>query len=372
MAGIYIHIPFCSRKCIYCDFYSVGSRLADWSAYIDALLSEAKNRIKPARYNTIYIGGGTPSLIPAEEFSRLLSGILKLNTGKPEEITIEVNPDDVTPALALRWKQSGVTRVSMGVQTLIDSELNTIGRRHTAAQARNAFNILRPLFNNISLDVIFGLPGQTLDTWEETITEIIKMRPEHISAYSLMYEEQTAITRMLNQGKISETPECDSEKMFELLCTSISGAGYEHYEISNYALPGHRSLHNSSYWSGEPYIGLGPGAHSYDGRMKRIANKPDFRQYIAYWKDQTGEMPTEVEELTGNELREEMIMTRLRTREGLNLQEFGSQFGTEAVVALRRKVAPFLTLGHAELVNDRLALTQSGILISDTIISGLF
>lgn len=379
MAGIYIHIPYCKSKCIYCDFYSRAAQLPDWHRFCNALLKEFESR----RYEissdtesfTIYIGGGTPSLIPSGEFRFLLDSIFSILTGRyPHvpvvETTIEVNPDDVTPELCRCWKESGITRVSMGVQTMSDTELNIIGRRHNAQHARKAFDILRREFANISLDLMFGLPTQTLESLSLTLDSFIKMRPEHISAYSLMYEERTAIWKLREQGKIKEMEEDTSVKMFEMVSSKLAKAGYERYEISNYALPGHRSRHNSSYWQGVPYIGLGPSAHSYDGKTLRRWNLADTGAYID--KVEKGEIFSEKETLGFEELREERIMTSLRTIEGLSLQRFEESFGQESMHRLQREAAPFLHNGTLLLENDHLRLSDTGVMISDEIISSLF
>ena len=368
--NIYVHIPFCRRKCLYCDFYSVGERLADWSRMVDALLAEARMRVPesvPGDYpSTLYIGGGTPSLIPGEEFTRLAQGLLSL-AGEVREFTIEVNPDDVTPEKAAVWRAAGVNRVSMGVQSLVDAELKAISRRHTAEEARRAAAILRDNFGNVSLDVMFGLPGQTLSSFETTVSGVTGLRPDHVSAYSLMYEERTALTRMRDSGTIEEADENLSVEMYMMLRDMLGAAGYEQYELSNYATPGHRSLHNSLYWLGLPYTGLGPAAHSYDGIRTRRANLPDFRRYL-----RNPAAAFEEEVLSDDELREEMIMTRLRTREGLSLDEYGSRFGEASLRALLHHAGKHLSSGRLRMVAYRLALTPSGVMLADDIISSLF
>lgn len=376
--NIYVHIPFCRRKCIYCDFYSVGERLADWPAFVDAILAEASQRIEEEEKftispavcqwpSTIYIGGGTPSLIPEKEFGRLAGGLLNYFDTPPLEFTIEVNPDDVTDAKAQAWRNAGVNRVSMGVQSLVDSELATIGRRHDSARARDAYKILRRYFDNISLDLMFGLPGQTPESLQHTLDAFIEMGPEHVSAYSLMYEEATALTRMRDAGKIAEASDADSCGMFSLICSSLAEAGYERYEISNYSRPGRESIHNSLYWQGVPYIGLGPGAHSYDGNRCRRSNLPDFRSYMARGAEAS------IETLTDEELREEMLMTRLRTARGLSLVEYGGRFGSAALAKLRSDAKEWIADDKLILdeQNGMLRLSEAGVMISDEIIIAL-
>lgn len=375
MAGVYIHIPFCARKCVYCDFYSVGARLADWPRLVSALLDEARVRVPEltgagAKCDTLYIGGGTPSLLPPGEFGRLAAGVLSL-TGPVSEFTVEVNPDDVTGELADAWRGAGIDRVSMGVQSLVDDELRAIGRRHDSRRAREAYDTLRRRFGNVSLDLMFGLPGQTRRSLRESVAGVIDMRPEHVSVYSLMYEERTALTRMRDSGRIDETPEEESAAMFADITEMLDSAGYEQYEISNYSLPGFRSRHNSAYWSGEPYVGLGPAAHSYDGLRTRRANAPDVRAYISRWLDGGGDAVT-VETLTDDELREEMIMTRLRTRGGIPLEEFRRRFGAVAFRSLLSASRRWVAVGLMEERDGTLALSRRGVMVSDEIIVSLF
>lgn len=377
--GIYVHIPYCARKCLYCDFYSEGVIRADWPRYVDALLAELRmrhNDIHPDTSYTLYIGGGTPSLMPDAEFLRLAKGIHEITGMVPQEFTVEVNPDDVTDERCVAWKQAGVNRVSMGVQSLDDNELKAIGRRHDSATARRAYATLRRYFDNISLDLMFGLPGQTPESLRQTLKEMIEMAPEHISAYSLMYEERTALTRMRDTGRVEEVGEDVSVEMFGIVNATLAEAGYERYEISNYAKPGRRSRHNSAYWQGCAYIGLGAGAHSYDGKSTRLYNRPDARAYMDAMEARLPEKVTEVEVLAEEELREEMIMTRLRTREGLDLKEYGERFGLQPLMQLMSRARPMvanksLKVTEAEGVK-RLSLTEAGCVISDTIISELF
>lgn len=375
MAGVYIHIPFCARKCVYCDFYSVGARLADWPRLVSALLDEARIRVPEltgagAKCDTLYIGGGTPSLLPPGEFGRLAAGVLSL-TGPVSEFTVEVNPDDVTGELADAWRGAGVDRVSMGVQSLVDDELRAIGRRHDSRRAREAYDTLRRRFGNVSLDLMFGLPGQTRRSLRESVAGVIDMRSEHVSVYSLMYEERTALTRMRDSGRIDETPEEESAAMFADISEMLDAAGYEQYEISNYSQPGFRSRHNSAYWSGEPYVGLGPAAHSYDGLRTRRANAPDVRAYISRWLDGGGDAVA-VETLTDDELREEMIMTRLRTRGGIPLEEFRRRFGAVAFRSLLSASRRWVAAGLMEERDGTLALSRRGVMVSDEIIVSLF
>ncbi len=372
--GLYIHIAYCRKKCIYCDFFSAGDRIADWKRYVDALCSEFKHRIKemacPLR--TVYIGGGTPSLMPSEEFARLCSS-LNPYIQDIEEFTIEVNPDDVCEEKLEVWKAAGVNRLSIGIQSFNDDVLSALGRRHDAATARHAYQLARKYVNNISVDLMFGLPGQTIGMWMHDLKEAIKLKPEHISAYSLMYEEGTALTVMRNSGRLTEAPEDTSEQMFLILIDKLKKAGYDHYETSNFSMSGYRSLHNSSYWLQLPYIGLGPSAHSYDGRKKRRANRADIRSYLDYWspcgQEKKGSTPIfEMEHLSFGELIEEYVMTRMRMKEGIPLDDFRSRFGEPAYISLMNNSQPLLERGVLITNGKNISIRESEILISDSIL----
>lgn len=376
--GIYVHVPYCKSKCLYCAFYSIASVKADWRRFVSAILSELRQRIAEisgfSSY-TLYFGGGTPSLIPPEEFRRLSFGIKEiLADASPlstiRETTIEANPDDISPEIADCWKECGVDRISMGVQSLNDAELKAIGRRHDSSRAIEAFNILRERFDNISLDLMFGLPKQTIETLTESIDGIVGLSPKHISAYSLTFEERTALTRLRDSGRIAETAEDISVRMFRLIDSRLADAGYERYEISNYSKPGRRSQHNSAYWHGLPYIGLGPSAHSYDGERTRSWNISDIESYL--YAIESGKINRETETLTEEELREESIMTSLRTAEGIDLEAFATRFGIGEKQALLRSAAPHLHSGALVSYGRHLHLTPAGVMISDEIIADLF
>ena len=374
--GIYVHVPVCRRKCLYCSFYSVGERLVgDWGRFVDAILSELDSRIDEIKdwdEITIYIGGGTPSLMPPHEFQRMINGLRQRLNPNAEitEVTIEVNPDDVTEDLAKAWKAAGVNRVSMGVQSLVDSELKAIGRRHDAVTAIKANEVLSKYFDNISLDLIFGLPGQTLDSLKNTVEGLVAMHPKHISAYSLMYEERSALTRLRDAGKIEETDEDITVKMFARVNEILGRNGFHRYEISNYSISGYESRHNSSYWEGVPYVGLGPSAHSYDGVRVRRWNVADINDYLERIENE-GEY-FDYETLNEDELIEERIMIGLRTSQGIDLHEFELDFGASARDRLLRKARQPKEAGNLEENNGFLRLTDKGVMISDEIIVQLF
>lgn len=314
MSGLYIHIPFCHAKCYYCDFFSMPThdKVAD---LVDALICEWHARAEelPTSLNTVYIGGGTPSILPIEQFQRLIGAIQE--TQDVQEFTIEVNPEDVDGQRCDAWRRCGVNRVSMGVQTLDNQQLKNIGRRHTAAQAKAAAQTLARYFDNISLDLIYGLPGQDIDSWRNSLDEMLDLQPQHFSAYCLSYEPGTRLYAMLSAGKITETDDDSIAQMYEILTSTAVWRGYEHYEISNFAVPGYRSRHNSSYWTGTPYLGLGPGAHSFDGKIRRY-NPSNLRKYLDAVK--ACGHAYEIDSEDDRDRLNDYIFTRLRTLEGID------------------------------------------------------
>lgn len=370
--GLYVHIPFCHRKCLYCDFFSAGEKIADWDAYIKAILSEANVRREglPSSPSTLYIGGGTPSLIPTEHFLRLMQGLKEIFPGlSPDEFTIEANPDDIDEERINVWKAEGVNRVSLGVQSFNNDELKAVGRLHSASQAEDAILLLKENFSNVSTDLIFGLPGQTIESWQRTVEKMIDLCPAHISAYSLMYEQGTPLTALRETRRLKATPEEDSERMFEFLTEKLRGAGYERYEISNYARPEMYSRHNTSYWKGIPYLGLGPSAHSYDGEKARRWNVPDLKGYLRHYAAKDVETPIYKEEiLTEEELREEYILTRMRMAEGITLAEYDNIWGEESGEILRRNARKEIERGLLREKDGNIFLTDEGIMIADSVI----
>lgn len=378
MSGLYLHIPFCKHKCLYCDFYTGGSRIADWQVYAKCLINELKLRKDEIseKYETLYFGGGTPSLIPTETFKYLTEGLKKVLSQKNwDEFTIEVNPEDVTKENTRQWKKSGVDRISIGIQTLNDSELISIGRRHDSITAENVLKYLIKEFGNISIDLMFGLPNQTLESYNKTLDKILKIKPPHISSYALMLEEGTALTLLEKQGKIKLPKEEEWIQMSDLTTKRLLENGYNRYEISNFSLEGYESKHNYSYWEGLPYLGLGPGAHSYDGKRLRRANPNNIKGYLKFFDDIPSKRNNSnffIEEiLTEEELREEMILTRMRTTYGLKLEEYKTNFGVQQKETLLKKAEKFIKSGYLKEGNDKLIFTNKGFQISDTILTSL-
>lgn len=374
---LYIHIPFCKKKCIYCNFYSGGN--PDWERYLKAVASELIQRIEELRgdsLTSIYIGGGTPSLIPKGFFApfmnSLWSTLIKSNIqiASDIEVTLEVNPEDVTRESSRNWALQGINRISMGIQTLNDTELSYLNRRHSAQKAIEAVEILKNDFNNINLDIIYGIPGQTKESLSETLTKLISLNPNHLSAYSLTYEAGTPLELLRQRGKVKECPEELYLQYDNIVASTLKENGYIRYEISNYAKPGFESRHNSGYWTSKSYLGIGPSASSYNGLDIRRNNPPDLYKYIAHFTNDTPcHNPFYIEEkLTELERMEERIFLSLRTKNGLNLDDFSNEFGYVASAELLKKAERWLGDGSLKLKDNRLALSKKGISISDHII----
>lgn len=373
MTGLYIHIPFCASRCVYCGFYST-TLPARREAYVDALCQELTLRAEelPAdeALTTIYLGGGTPSQLTTDQLDRLFSYIYKVYRSQPVEVTMECNPDDITPAFADWIAQSPIDRISMGAQTFSDDRLRLLRRRHTAAEVRRATTLLRQAgIRNISIDLMFGFPAETLADWEQDIDEALRLGVEHISAYSLMYEEGTTLHRWLSEGRIQEIDDDLSLRMYDCLVDRLTAAGYRHYEISNFALPQRESRHNSSYWRDVPYMGLGASAHSFDGRQ-RSWNVADIETYIAAIG--RGERPCTVEALDPDTHYEDVVLTSLRTAEGIDLGKIRRDFGSQRLDFLLAAADQDLRQGYLVREDDHLRLTRRGIYLSDGITARLF
>jgi len=376
---IYVHVPFCHSKCAYCDFYSTPRRelMAD---YVEALGEEWRH-ISPHGCvpDTIYLGGGTPSSLPLPLLDRLIGHIYPqhhpspadmarpIPTKRPDihplrEFTIEANPEDVTEEWAHHIvNNTMIDRVSMGIQTFDDATLRLIGRRHSATQATDAINTLRVAgVTNLSCDLIYGLPGQTPEAWQTDLDRLIALRPEHISAYLLSYEPRTRLGVMLSKGLVEEASDTIAEQMYTYLCRATREAGYEHYEISNFALPGRRAIHNSSYWDGSEYIGLGPGAHSMAGGV-RWHNPSDLRLYI----DRNGCDVRVIEVEDAKNRFNDMLITSLRTSLGLDPAKVPEEFAAN----FRRNVARLADHGLlAGTPEGRILIPEDKWLTSDSIL----
>ncbi|MBQ8501664.1 MAG: radical SAM family heme chaperone HemW [Bacteroides sp.] len=372
MAGIYIHIPFCKTRCIYCDFYST-TRNEERNRYIAALCKELEIRkeyLHGAPIETIYLGGGTPSQLEEEDFRTIFQTIGQVyGLQAAQEITLEANPDDLTEEYITRLSRLPFNRVSIGIQTFDDRMLKLLNRRHNAEQARKAVDGLRRAgFRNISIDLIYGLPGETMGRWQQDLIEAIALDVEHISAYHLTYEEGTRLYRLLQTGQIHEVDEENSIQFFSTLTETLQQAGYEQYEISNFCRPGRHSRHNSAYWQGIPYLGCGPSAHSFDG-MSREWNTASLDAYLQAIEN--GSRNYEIEYLTPSIRYNEYIMTALRTRRGLSINHLKQQFGDRFIRYFLQMAAPYIENQHLEKEGDTIRLSHQGIFVSDGIISDL-
>lgn len=350
---LYIHIPFCKSRCTYCSFYS--TTLLDLrEAYTKAVCDELERRGGEG-HHTIYIGGGTPSTLDIGQLARIIEATSAHAVA--DERTIECNPDDVSPTFAADLFRLGFNRVSMGAQTFSPERLKTIGRRHTAGQTAAAVDNLRNAgITNISLDLMYGFPNQTLQDIEDDLRQLLALAPEHISTYCLSIEPGTAMYRQHLKPADDETA-CE---MYFAIRRRLLDTGYEQYELSNFCRPGRQSRHNSGYWNGTPYTGIGAAAHSYDGRRLRSWNVSDIRQYI------DGAEP-EYEKLNDDELYNERVMLSLRTAIGLDLTELSPHFADYA----RRVALPLLESGMLNLDGQRLRLTEKSMFVSDMIIRDL-
>lgn len=370
MAGIYVHIPFCRSRCIYCDFFSTTLPPTWQEPYVEAIGRELELRV-PKAISSLYIGGGTPSLLAPEVLHRLFSLIERHVPLTPDtEVTIEANPDDVTPTWIETLRETPVNRISMGVQSLDDNILRTLRRRHTADKARQAVSLIQEAgYVNLSLDLIYGLPGQTLQQFSHDVRELLSLGIPHLSAYALQFEPDTPLSQMKERGEVGEADEELSLACYESLLDLTAKAGFEHYEISNFALSGFRSRHNSSYWTGVPYIGLGAGAHSYDGVSTRSYNVEDISRYIQSLSH--GTLPSCAEHLSEDELYNERVMLSLRTSEGLSLSSLLRDFGPQRHAYCLRMAQPHILGGRLKKTGETLCLTRSGLFVSDDIISDL-
>lgn len=371
MIGIYIHIPFCRSRCIYCGFYSTTS-LELRQRYVETVVKEIGIRSQETGVRSIYLGGGTPSQLTIPQLQQIFDAIYIYNkVEKDAEVTIEVNPDDVTETFAEGLATLPVNRVSMGAQTFDDVRLKFLHRRHTSSQVRKAVSLLRSAgISNISVDLMYGFPNETISDWEGDIDAAIALDVEHLSAYCLTIEEGTELWRWLSQKK--GNPSCEilpdeelERAMYEMLIDKSEAAGFEHYEISNFAKPGFYSRHNSSYWDGTPYLGIGAAAHSYDGNA-RSWNIADIHQYIEGMED--GKRIFESETLDADTRYNDMVTVALRTRDGLDLKRLSEDYRDYCL----RNAQRFLDDGQLQVTQAQtLTLTRKGLFVSDMIMSEL-
>ena len=372
MAGIYIHVPFCKRKCGYCNFYST-TRLDMKVSYLQAVKTELQQRrgyLNGEEIGTIYFGGGTPSLLEPAEIQSITDTIKQLHSVSDNpEITVEANPDDLTDEYIGQLAETDVNRLSIGIQSFDEPMLQLMNRRHTAQQAVEAVkNSQRQGFGNISVDLIYGLPGMTTDDWRCQLENVAQLDVQHLSAYHLSYEEGTAFGLKLKRGQLAEVSEDESLEQFDILTEWARKEGFEHYEISNFARPGFRSRHNSSYWNRTIYLGVGPAAHSYN-RTARSWNMANVAQYITGIT--TGNCVIEEETLTPSDIFNDYVITALRTSSGIDMDYIENEHPRQMVDYLKLQAESFVVDGKLEYVGHHLKLTHNGIFVSDEIMEAL-
>lgn len=368
MAGIYIHIPFCKQACHYCNFHFATS-LHYKNELIAALLKEItlqKDYIGIDTISTIYFGGGTPSLCTKNEIKSILSAIrFHFSVEDNPEITFEANPDDITEEKLLDWKEAGINRLSIGIQSFFEEDLKWMNRAHTAKQAIENLQLALKHFDNITADLIYGTPQLNNEKWKQNVSTLINLEIPHLSCYALTVEPKTPLDKMIKQHQSEDINAEKQSEQFLLLMQWLEEAGYEHYEISNFAKPGFRSRHNSAYWQGAKYIGLGPSAHSYNGneRQWNIANNNTYISSI-----EAGKIPLEKEILTPTQKINEYIMTSLRTVEGIQLDKLDDITKTHC----KKMSQQYINSGLMIFEKNSLHLTKEGKLLADGIAADFF
>ena len=372
MAGIYVHIPFCKQACNYCNFHFSVNR-QQLPAVVKAIVLEAslQRHYITAPIETIYFGGGTPSLLSVTDLSTIIQALYTHYTVNPAaEITLEANPDDITDTQLHAWKTAGINRLSIGIQSFFEEDLQWMGRAHSAQQAINCITKAQNAgFDNLSIDLIYGGPTLTDAHWIENLKKAFELRIAHLSCYALTVEPKTILAKKINDQLVQDVDTEKQAKQFNILLKETAAAHYEHYEISNFALTGKRSKHNTSYWQGKPYLGLGPAAHSFNkhSRQWNVANNSLYIQSI-----EKGEVPYEIEELTRHQQINEYIMTALRTIEGIDLVQLDELAGQELASKIVQEAAPFIAQGKLALTGNSLIITNEGKFFADGIAAEMF
>lgn len=372
MAGVYIHVPFCKTRCIYCDFFT-RTDMGQKTPYIESLCREIELRadyLGGEPIDTIYFGGGTPSQLSPDNLKSVLDAVYScFPVNKKAEITLEANPDDLSEKYLNSLIELGFNRLSMGVQSFDDDLLHFLNRRHSAQKAIQAVQAAQKAgFSNISIDLMYGLPGQTISVWHNTLEIAAQLQVQHISSYHLIYEEGTKLYKLFNEGAIKTIDEELSLKMFSDMIDSLSNAGFIHYEISNFGKEGYFSRHNSSYWQGVKYLGIGPSAHSYNrtDRSWNIASIPKYIDGIT-----TSKPDIEEEILTDNERYNDFVLTGMRTMWGVSEEKLREQFGKEYLTYFEKNIQKHIASGSVKKEKEVYSLTRKGIFISDTVMSDL-
>ena len=372
-AGIYIHIPFCKQACNYCNFhFSTSLDLKeDLLKCLEKEIILRKNYLEGRQIQTIYFGGGTPSLLSTDEIKKLLQAIYSnFEVIENAEFTLEANPDDLTKEKLSELKNAGINRLSIGVQSFFDKELKWMNRSHDAIQAENCIRNAKEIgFDNITIDLIYGVPGLTNTEWKQNLEKAIELNIDHLSCYALTVEPKTALYHQIEKDKLPPLNEQQAAEQFEILMAFAKQTGFEHYEISNFARDKKYSKHNTSYWKGNWYLGIGPSAHSFNSstRQWNIANNALYIKNINEDKD-----PSETEILTIPQQYNEFVMISLRTMWGMDLHEIKNRFGETYLHLIQKESARYIQSGDIVLENEKMKLSDKGKLIADKIISDLF
>ena len=372
MAGIYIHIPFCKKACHYCNFhFSTGTNLMEQMAIAICREITLRKAELSEEVNTIYFGGGTPSILPAANIWKILKTIQNCyQLSDNPEITLEANPDDISAEKAAAWKEMGINRFSIGIQSFDQQYLEWMNRAHNAEQSYRCIDVIRSAgYDNFSIDLIYGTPGQTIGEWTNDVQQAIELNIPHLSCYALTVEEDTALHQLIKKGKKEKVDADEQSFRFEKLMSMTENAGYHHYEISNFALPGKESRHNSAYWEGIPYLGFGPSAHSFSGNTRswNIAHNPDYINAIL-----NGVRPCTTETLTPMDTLNEYIMTSLRSSKGIKRENIINRWGTIYELQIEENITPYVNKGLAKTTNEGWKLTNQGKFLADGIASNLF
>ncbi|MBU7571336.1 MAG: radical SAM family heme chaperone HemW [Flavobacterium sp.] len=372
MSGIYIHIPFCKQACHYCDFH-FSTSMKKKEEMVQALVKEMqmrKSEFENETVETIYFGGGTPSVLSDEELAFLIDAVYaNFKVAENPEITLEANPDDLSDERIVGLAGSRINRLSIGIQSFFENDLKMMNRAHNAEEAKKSLETSTRYFDNISIDLIYGIPGMTNEMWKQNIETALSFGIPHISSYALTVEPKTALKKLIQTGKVSEPKDEVAQEHFMILVEMLQQHGFIHYELSNFGKPDYFSKNNSAYWLGKKYIGIGPSAHSYDGisRSWNIANNPIYLKEI-----EAGKLPGEVEILTSNDRYNEYIMTGLRTIWGVSLNRIQKEFGEEVLQYLQKQSEKFIADGLLAVEKNILKTTPKGKFLADGIASDLF
>ncbi|WP_421813597.1 radical SAM family heme chaperone HemW [Flagellimonas sp.] len=377
MSGIYIHIPFCKQACHYCDFH-FSTQLGKKEAMVNVIAKELELRKSEVddEVETIYFGGGTPSVLTLEEMERLIQAVYEnYKVIDRPEITLEANPDDLVSSRAesrdlfLEYKNAGINRLSIGIQSFFDEDLKLMNRAHNAGEAAQCIQVATQYFDNITIDLIYGIPGMDNERWKSNIQKALDFGLPHISSYALTVEPRTALKKFIEKGVVPDVDDEQAQEQFHILVDMLEGEGFVNYEISNFGKPGFFSKNNTAYWLGKKYVGLGPSAHSFDGKHRswNIRNNPTYIKKI-----NEGELPSEIETLSKTDRYNEYVMTGLRTIWGVDLDRIASEFGANYLKYINQQAAKFLEQGFLFIADGKLLTTKKGKFLADGIASDLF